>query len=100
MDEDTFAQVQRLADNKRFATRVSKVSPLLRGLAVCAACGYEVSTARKGVSGWVQLTTSAAFRISRATTSGYPCLYRRACHEGTDGIGHPGLVTLYYLGAH
>jgi len=41
VDEDTFARVQqRLQDNKRFATRGSKVPSLLQGLAACAACGY------------------------------------------------------------
>src|SRR5690348_7523331 len=41
VDEGTFARVQqRLADNKRFATRGSKVPSLLQGLAACAACGY------------------------------------------------------------
>ena len=40
-DEDTFARVQqRLADNRRFATRGSKTPSLLQGLAACAACGY------------------------------------------------------------
>ena len=41
VDEDTFARVQqRLADNKRFATRGSKAPSLLQGLAACSACGY------------------------------------------------------------
>jgi DNA invertase Pin-like site-specific DNA recombinase len=41
VDEDTFARVQqRLADNKRFATRGSKTPSLLQGLAACTACGY------------------------------------------------------------
>ena len=41
VDQDTFVRVQqRLADNKRFATRGSKVPSLLQGLAACAACGY------------------------------------------------------------
>ena len=41
VDEDTFARVQqRLEDNKKFATRGSKVPSLLQGLAACAACGY------------------------------------------------------------
>ena len=31
---------QRLADNKRFAARNTKVPSLLQGLAACAACGY------------------------------------------------------------
>ena len=39
--EDTFARAQqRMADNKRFASRNAKVSSLLQGLAVCRACGY------------------------------------------------------------
>jgi site-specific DNA recombinase len=41
VDEDTFARVgQRLADNKRFATRGSLAPSLLQGLAACSACGY------------------------------------------------------------
>ena len=41
VDEDTFARVaQRLADNKRFAARNTKVPSLLQGLAACSACGY------------------------------------------------------------
>ena len=31
---------QRLADNKRFASRNSKIPSLLQGMAACAACGY------------------------------------------------------------
>jgi site-specific DNA recombinase len=39
--EDTFDRVQqRLADNKRFASRGAKIPSLLQGLAACAACGY------------------------------------------------------------
>ena len=38
---DTFARVaQRLADNKRFASRNSRNPSLLQGMAACAACGY------------------------------------------------------------
>jgi site-specific DNA recombinase len=41
VDEVTFARVaQRLADNKRFAARNTKVPSLLQGLAACSACGY------------------------------------------------------------
>ena len=41
VDQDTFARVQqRLADNKKFATRGSKAPSLLQGLAACSACGY------------------------------------------------------------
>jgi site-specific DNA recombinase len=41
VDHDTFARVQqRLADNKRYAARNTKVPSLLQGLAACTACGY------------------------------------------------------------
>ena len=41
VSEQTFHRVAvRLADNKRFASRNSKVPSLLQGLAACAACGY------------------------------------------------------------
>ncbi|MGE5289747.1 MAG: recombinase zinc beta ribbon domain-containing protein [Micromonosporaceae bacterium] len=42
LSEDTFERVQaRLADNKRFAPRNSKLPPsLLQGMAACTACGY------------------------------------------------------------
>jgi DNA invertase Pin-like site-specific DNA recombinase len=39
--EQTFDRVaQRLADNKRFASRNSKNPSLLQGISACAACGY------------------------------------------------------------
>jgi site-specific DNA recombinase len=38
---ETFERVQqRLADNKRFAARNTKVPSLLQGMAACTACGY------------------------------------------------------------
>src|SRR5208283_1648747 len=41
VDEDTFDRVaRRLADNKRFAARNTKVASLLQGLAACSCCGY------------------------------------------------------------
>ena len=41
IDTGTFERVaHRLADNKRFATRNSKVPWLLQGLAACSICGY------------------------------------------------------------
>jgi len=41
VDQDTFDRAgQRLEDNKRFASRNSKVPSLLQGLAACSACGY------------------------------------------------------------
>ena len=39
--QETFERAgQRLADNKRFASRNSTVPSLLQGLAACAGCGY------------------------------------------------------------
>ena len=39
--EETFARVAgRLVDNKRFASRNSKIPSLLQGLAACSGCGY------------------------------------------------------------
>jgi site-specific DNA recombinase len=56
VDQDIFARVQqRLADNKKFATRNSTLPPsLLQGLAACSACGYgyyrtSTRTARKKI---------------------------------------------------
>jgi len=41
ISKDTFDRVaQRLAQNKRFASRNSKVPSLLQGLAACSGCGY------------------------------------------------------------
>jgi site-specific DNA recombinase len=41
VDQGTFDRVQaRLADNKRFAARNSRVPSLLQGLAACTCCGY------------------------------------------------------------
>ena len=41
IDQATFERAgQRLADNKRFASRNSKVPSLLQGLAACSGCGY------------------------------------------------------------
>jgi site-specific DNA recombinase len=56
VDQETFDRVQqRLADNKRFASRNTKVPSLLQGLAACASCGYgyyrtsTTTTARKKI---------------------------------------------------
>ena len=57
--ESTFERVQqRLADNKRFASRNSKVPCLLQGLAACSACGYGY------------------YRTSTRTTNKKICYYR------------------------
>jgi site-specific DNA recombinase len=41
VSQDTFDRVaRRLEDNKRFASRNSKVPSLLQGLAACSGCGY------------------------------------------------------------
>jgi site-specific DNA recombinase len=74
--EETFARVQqRLADNKRFAARNTKVPSLLQGLAACSACGY----------GYYRTST----RTTNKTIYYYRCLgsddYRfeggRVCHN-------------------
>jgi site-specific DNA recombinase len=57
--EDTFERAgQRLEDNKRFASRNSKVPSLLQGLAACSACGYGY------------------YRTSTRTTDKKICYYR------------------------
>ena len=54
-DEETFDRVQqRLEDNRRFASRNTKVPSLLQGLAACASCGYgyyrtSATTARRKI---------------------------------------------------
>jgi site-specific DNA recombinase len=54
-DEETFDRVQqRLEDNKRLASRNTKVPSLLQGLAACASCGYgcnrtSATTARRRI---------------------------------------------------
>jgi site-specific DNA recombinase len=71
VSEDTFARVQqRLADNKRFATRGSKVPSLLQGLAACAACGYGY------------------YRGNTTTTAGNKIYYYRCL--GSDGYRYEG----------
>jgi site-specific DNA recombinase len=68
---DTFARVgQRLADNKRFASRNSKVPSLLQGLAACSACGY------------------AYYRGHTTTTAGNKIYYYRCL--GSDDYRYPG----------
>ncbi len=68
VDEDTFARVgQRLADNKKSASRNSKVPSLLQGLAACSACGY------------------ACYRGHTTTTAGNKIYYYRCL-----GRAHPG----------
>src|SRR5215469_12028609 len=70
VSEDTFARVgQRLADNKRFASRNSKVPSLLQGLAACSACGY----------GYYRTST----RTTSKTIYYYRCL-------GSDDYRYPG----------
>jgi site-specific DNA recombinase len=54
--DDTWARAQqRLADNKRYAARNTKVPSLLQGLAACASCGYAYYRTRA--------TTSAGNKI-------------------------------------
>jgi site-specific DNA recombinase len=71
VDQDTFARAgQRLADNKRFASRNSKVPSLLQGLAACSACGY------------------ACYRGHTTTTAGNKIYYYRCL--GSDDYRYEG----------
>ena len=71
VSQDTFARVgQRLADNKRFASRNSKVPSLLQGLAACSACGY------------------ACYRGHTTTTAGSKIYYYRCL--GSDNYRYQG----------
>ena len=71
VDEETFDRVQqRLADNKRFASRNTKVPSLLQGIAACAACGY----------GYYRATTT--------TTAGNKIYYYRCL--GSDDYRYQG----------
>ena len=71
VDEETFDRVQqRLADNKRFAKRNTKVPSLLQGIAACAACGY----------GYYRTTTT--------TTAGNKIYYYRCL--GSDDYRYQG----------
>ena len=61
---------QRLEDNKRFASRNSKVPSLLQGLAACSACGY------------------AYYRGHTTTTAGNKIYYYRCL--GSDDYRYQG----------
>ena len=68
--EQTFARAeQRLADNKRFAARNTKIPSLLQGLTACAGCGY------------------AYYRTSTRTTNKKIFYYRCL---GSDDYRYPG----------
>ena len=69
--EQTFARArQRLEDNKRFASRNTKIPSLLQGLAACSACGY----------GYYRTTTT--------TTAGNKIYYYRCL--GSDDYRYQG----------
>ena len=71
VDEDTFDRVQqRLADNKRFAARNTRVPSLLQGLAACASCGYGY------------------YRTSTTTSAGNKIYYYRCL--GSDDYRYQG----------
>jgi site-specific DNA recombinase len=71
VDEDTFDRVQqRLADNKRYASRNSKVPSLLQGLAACSSCGYGY------------------YRTSTTTSAGNKIYYYRCL--GSDDYRYQG----------
>jgi site-specific DNA recombinase len=69
--QETFDRVQqRLAENKRFASRNTKVPSLLQGIAACASCGY----------GYYRTTTT--------TTAGNKIYYYRCL--GSDDYRYQG----------
>jgi site-specific DNA recombinase len=71
VDEETFDRVQqRLEDNKRFASRNTKVASLLQGLAACACCGYGY------------------YRTSTTTSAGKKIYYYRCL--GSDDYRYQG----------
>ncbi|MGH3291921.1 MAG: recombinase family protein, partial [Trebonia sp.] len=71
VDEETFDRVQqRLADNKRFAARSTKVPSLLQGLAACSSCGYGY------------------YRTSTTTSAGKKIYYYRCL--GSDDYRYQG----------
>jgi site-specific DNA recombinase len=71
VDEETFDRVQqRLEDNKRFASRNTRVPSLLQGLAACASCGYGY------------------YRTSTTTSSGKRIYYYRCL--GSDDYRYQG----------
>ena len=71
VDEDTFDRArQRLEDNKRFASRNSKVPSLLQDLAACSSCGYGYH------------------RTSTTTTAGKKIYFYRCL--GSDDYRYPG----------
>jgi site-specific DNA recombinase len=71
VDQDTFDRVQqRLADNKRFAARNTKVPSLLQSLAACSSCGYGY------------------YRTSTTTSSGKKIYYYRCL--GSDDYRYQG----------
>ena len=71
VDEETFNRVQqRLADNKRFAARNTRVPSLLQGLAACSSCGYGY------------------YRTSTTTSAGKKIYYYRCL--GSDDYRYPG----------
>ncbi|HEY2263598.1 MAG TPA: recombinase family protein [Streptosporangiaceae bacterium] len=71
VDAETFDRAQqRLADNKRFAARNTKVPSLLQGIAACASCGY----------GYYRTTTT--------TTAGNKIYYYRCL--GSDDYRYQG----------
>ena len=75
---ETFERAaQRLADNKRFASRNSKIPSLLQGLAACSGCGYAYyrghtttsATGRSSTTGASAATTTVSSTGASAITS-------------------------------
>jgi len=71
VDDETFDRVQqRLAGNKRFASRNTRIPSLLQGLAACASCGYGY------------------YRTSTTTSAGKKIYYYRCL--GSDDYRYQG----------
>ncbi len=78
---------QRLADNKRYASRNTKVPSLLQGLAACSACGYGYyrtstrTTNKKSTTtgAWDRMTTGTRAGGSAATSRSAPTTSTPSC---------------------
>jgi site-specific DNA recombinase len=90
----TFARVQqRLADNKRFAARNTKIPSLLPGLAACSACGY-------GYYRTSTPTTNKKIYYYRCPGSDdYRCQGGRVCHNQPVRAGYLDTVVWDHITA-
>jgi DNA invertase Pin-like site-specific DNA recombinase len=93
IDRATFDRAAgRLADNKRFAARNTKVASLLQGLAACATCGYgyyrtSTRTARKTIY-YYRCLGSDDYRYEGGRVSHQQARARRLPRRGGMGPRH------------